>query len=62
MCNICRQTPCHPRCPEAPEPKAIYECINCNAGIYDGDGYYDLNGERWCVDCMKEYFYKIAEE
>ena len=61
MCVVCRQTPCHPRCPEAPEPNEIYTCICCGDGIYAGDGYYDLLGDIWCEECVREQ-YRIAEE
>ena len=26
MCEICHMTPCHPQCPNAPEPPAVYYC------------------------------------
>ena len=29
MCDVCRQSPCDPRCPNAPEPEAVYKCRNC---------------------------------
>ena len=61
MCDICRQTPCHPRCPEAPEPDAIYICECCGDGIYAGDGYYDFLDGIWCEECVREQ-YRIAEE
>lgn len=52
MCEICLRTPCHPQCPNASEPEPVYECDNCGCGIFDGDDVYDINGERWCAECI----------
>ena len=54
MCSICRQTPCHPRCPNAPEPPSFGKCVKCNTKILDGDDYYDIDGEYYCEDCIHE--------
>lgn len=60
MCDICLQRPCHPRCPNAPEPPAVTECIHCGEKIYEGDGYYNVDGEPWCEDCISDCHH-IAE-
>lgn len=39
MCSLCRQFPCHPRCPNAPEPVPLMRCKECGEGIYEGDEY-----------------------
>lgn len=52
MCDVCRQTPCDPRCPYAPEPPIIHRCCSCENDIFEGDDYYDLDGEPWCEDCV----------
>ena len=54
MCDICRQSPCDSRCPNAPDPPVAYECIHCDAEIYEGDSYYDIDGEPWCENCIKD--------
>ena len=54
MCVVCRQTPCHPRCPEAPEPPVVYYCVNCGYEIYHGDYYYNIGGDPWCEDCISD--------
>lgn len=54
MCDMCWQTPCHPRCPNAPEPLVIHYCIHCGVKIREGDCYYDIDGEPWCEDCIRE--------
>lgn len=53
MCEICRQVPCHPRCPNAPEPKAVHECDRCGCGIYEGDKFFDGSEEYICKDCIE---------
>ena len=29
MCMICGQSPCDSRCPNAPDPPAVYTCAHC---------------------------------
>ena len=36
MCDVCHMTPCHPRCPNAPEPPKVYTCKYCGEAIVDG--------------------------
>lgn len=54
MCMECRMTPCHPRCPNAPEPEEIpvYVCSGCSRDIVDGEDYWDILGEQWCERCI----------
>lgn len=52
MCSICRQTPCSSRCPNAPEPLVFGRCVKCKTKIYDGDDYYNIDGEYYCEDCI----------
>lgn len=54
MCMICRQNPCHPRCPNAPEPEPIMRCIECGDGIYADDKSYDAGHGSICKECMDE--------
>lgn len=54
MCNICKQTPCHMRCPNASEPKPVYRCAKCGYGIYEEDKYFDSPDGKICMDCMDE--------
>ena len=53
MCDICNFYKCPPRCPNAPEPKAVFVCSGCGGSIYDGDYYYDVLGEQFCETCIK---------
>ena len=63
MCDICWQSPCHPRCPNAPEPPVAHRCVFCGCEIYEGEGYYDLDGEPWCEVCVKQcHTYAEREE
>lgn len=55
MCSVCFQTPCHPRCPNAPEPRPLMRCAECGEGIYEGDDYYDTgDGSGICRECMED--------
>ena len=64
MCNICLQSPCHPRCPNADEPKAVFVCSGCGQDILEGDEYVELMGEQWCMLCIKDatHFAEYEEE
>ena len=55
MCDICRQTPCHPRCPNAPEPKPVERCCLCGEGIYEGDEYLNTTDGCVCKDCLENF-------
>ena len=52
MCEECRCLPCHPRCPNAPEPRAVYVCSGCSQDIYEGDWVYHILGEQYCEKCI----------
>lgn len=54
MCSMCMMTPCHPRCPNTPEPKPVYECERCGYGIFAGDKYYDSPEGYICKDCIDD--------
>ncbi|MCL2461416.1 MAG: hypothetical protein FWF44_02020 [Defluviitaleaceae bacterium] len=34
-------------------------CAVCETGLYDFDGYFDICGEQFCMDCAYRVFYKI---
>lgn len=57
MCIECRQTPCHPRCPNAPEPKVRGRCEQCGEELREDYEYYtDNKDNKFCSDdCVKEY-------
>lgn len=52
MCEICRQHPCHPRCPNAEEDTQVFICSGCGDPIYEGEYYYDIMGEQFCEGCI----------
>lgn len=54
MCSICMKTPCHPMCPNAPEPEPLYYCSVCGGGIYMGDKYYCGLDSEICSGCMDD--------
>ena len=52
MCEECRMHPCHPRCPNAPEPRRVFLCSGCSGDIVEGDDYWDILGEQYCEGCI----------
>lgn len=61
MCDLCRQHPCHPRCPNADPPPIVTYCVKCHLPIREGADYFDVEGDPFCEDCMQSYR-KIAGE
>lgn len=54
MCIECRQTPCHPRCPNADPPKPVFLCGWCNAEIYESDDYFEIDDCQVCESCISD--------
>lgn len=52
MCSECRQTPCHPRCPNADEPPIVCLCDNCGEAIRDGYEMYVIGSDKFCETCI----------
>ena len=52
MCEICGHSPCDYRCPNAPEPPAVFVCSGCGRDIVDGEEYWDVLGEQFCESCI----------
>ena len=34
-------------------------CSACKSGLYDFDGYFDICGEQFCMDCAYRVFYRV---
>ena len=54
MCRICMSVPCHPRCPNAPEPVPVLKCDKCGEGIFEGDRYYISAVGNVCENCLDD--------
>ena len=54
MCCICLQNPCNSRCPNAEEPKAIYQCSVCGGGISQGQKYFETAEDYICDECIED--------
>lgn len=54
MCSICMQTPCHPRCPNAPDLLPVYRCGKCSERIFEGDRYFESQEGYICEDCLND--------
>lgn len=52
MCAECRQTPCHPSCPNAEPAEVNGYCYLCGCKIYEGDTYYRLDDMDFCEECI----------
>lgn len=60
MCEMCRQYPCHPQCPNA-EPILYGYCEKCGKQIYAGERICELDvGVAYCEDCISDSW-KTAE-
>ena len=55
MCSECHMHPCHPRCPNADEPKAMFKCKYCGEDIVEGDEYVEIDGDYYHRDdCIED--------
>lgn len=55
MCIECRQTPCHPNCPNAPLLQPRCTCGLCKDDIYDGEEYFENeNGDIAHWECIED--------
>jgi hypothetical protein len=54
MCDICLKSPCDPRCPNAPDPPAVFVCSGCGGDIYDGQAFWSIMGEQFCEGCIDD--------
>lgn len=54
MCDECRMSPCHPRCPNAPEPPKVYTCKICGEPIVEGEEYYEMDAEFYHEECFED--------
>lgn len=50
MCDVCRRSPCDPRCPNAPDPPTVYTCKHCGEPIVPGEEYLELYGDYYHLD------------
>lgn len=54
MCSICHNSPCLARCPNADEPKAVYECNYCGEGIVRGEEYVEIEDKYFHKSCIED--------
>lgn len=60
MCDVCLKSPCDARCPNAPDPPAVFICSECGRSILEGDDVYHVMEETYCEKCI-DGFRSIAE-
>ena len=46
--------PCDSRCPNAPEPPAVYECDLCGEPIREGEYVYKIDELKCCEACVED--------
>lgn len=54
MCAECGYYPCHPRCPNADEPRVVCKCDVCGNDIYEGDTMYVIKDDNICEECIED--------
>lgn len=54
MCAICLKSPCDSRCPNAPEPPAVFTCASCDERITEGEEYAEIDGEHYHIGCLED--------
>lgn len=55
-CPVCGYTNSHrPECPEYQNSDNYCLCTECGKPIYNGESYYEINGEKLCEDCMNDH-------
>lgn len=47
---------------EQENTKQVYECSDCECGIFLGDIYYEINDVFICEDCIEQYKKECEEE
>ena len=63
MCEYCHQYPHHPRCPNAPEPKARGRCEHCNEELREDNEYYtDDSDNKFCSEECALYYHGIRSK
>lgn len=62
MCEVCHKVPCDNRCPNAPEPPSVAQCVECGVYLYVGDECYKFGDDYYCTDCMSMAFHTCNVE
>ena len=62
MCEMCRQFPCHPQCPNAPDPPKVYTCKHCDDPIVEGEMFYKLDDDYYHEECFEDNATEILKE
>lgn len=54
MCSECWKVPCHPSCPNAPEPRGVADCVRCGNPILPGEEYARIDGVYYHGSCIED--------
>lgn len=44
------------------EPVILHICSRCGGDILLGDTYYDIDGEPWCEECIRDCRKEAGDE
>lgn len=61
MCEICHQTPCASRCPNASNEPVVF-CTECGEPLYAGENAFILNEDVYCEDCVNDNAIQYLQE
>lgn len=53
MCEYCKTTPHHPRCPLVDYPKSDISCDCCKEDIVQGEEYIEVNSKYYHLVCIE---------
>lgn len=59
MCELCHQTPCPARCPNADVGMPPYFCDVCGMPLYAGEVAYALEEGVYCGDCVENAVFEV---
>lgn len=60
MCELCKQTPCPARCPNAEVGMPPYFCDECGMPLYAGEKAYMIEENVYCEDCILEARFDVC--
>ncbi len=59
MCELCRQSPCPSRCPNAEVGMPPYFCDACGRPLYVGDTAYAIEERVYCAECVEDGIFEV---
>ena len=58
MCQYSnKECDCCGKCMEHEDSEPIFVCCECRTGIFEDEGYYEIEGFYYCDDCMSKHWH-----